>query len=228
MIIQARKVHRTLVGFGVACALAAALPCVARMPAPAAGQGQKSPAAPAEGNIGFFSGLAIGAVAGGPVGAVAGGIGGALLGQHYHNQKVINRELTRRAAVLEQAHGLTLNIAFRTGDAQLTPADVQQLTTLAQFAGGMTEVKLQVSGQADPRGGKAYNAALSKQRAESVAVALQNAGLDQDRIEIQALGASGTADGNLDGYALQRRVSVKLIDTANVAAATVVARTTAR
>ncbi len=99
MIIQARRVHRTVVGFGVACALAAALPCVARMPVPPAGQGQKSPAAPVEGNIGFFSGLAIGGVAGGPIGAVAGGIGGALLGQHYHHQKVINQELAQRAAV---------------------------------------------------------------------------------------------------------------------------------
>jgi outer membrane protein OmpA-like peptidoglycan-associated protein len=227
MIIQARKVHRTLVGFGVACALATALPCVARMPTPPASQGQKNPAAPAEGNIGFFSGLAIGGVAGGPVGAVAGGIGGALLGQHYHNQKVINHELARRAAVLDQAHGLTLNIGFRTGDAQLTPDDVAQLTRLAQFAGGITDVKLQVSGQADPRGGKEYNTALSKQRAESVAAVLQDAGLDKDRIVIQALGASASASGNLDEYALQRRVSVKLIGTTDVAAASVVARTTA-
>ncbi len=177
-------------------------------------------------DIGFFSGLAIGGVAGGPIGAVAGGIGGALLGQHYHHQKVINAELAQRAAVLQQAHGLTLNIGFRTGDAQLTPDDIDQLTKLGQFAGGMTDVKLQVSGQADPRGGEEYNTALSKERAEAVAAVLENAGLNKDRIVIEALGAKAGVTGNLDEYAMQRRVSVKLIGTEDVATSTVVARTT--
>src|SRR5580704_16743890 len=111
-----------------------------------------SKSAPAEENIGFLSGLAIGAVAGGPIGAVAGGITGALLGEHYHKQKVLNRTLTadlsgsnaERAKLMQtvmqldgslgHARELTLNIAFRTGESKLTAQDIDQLNTLGQLA----------------------------------------------------------------------------------------------
>ena len=229
MNANARKVHRIIVGFGVACAVAAALPCVAQDVVVAA---QKGKSAPAEENIGLFSGLAIGAVAGGPIGAVAGAITGALLGEHYHKQKLANHELaadlsgsnTEKAQLtqtvlqmggsLDHARELTVNISFKTGAANLTPADIDQLTTLGQLASSMAGVKIQVSGHADPRGSEQYNTMLSKDRAESVAAVLANAGLSEERIVIEALGADGTsADGNLDEYALQRRVSVKLIGT---------------
>ncbi|HLB98822.1 MAG TPA: OmpA family protein, partial [Acetobacteraceae bacterium] len=73
-------------------------------------------------------------------------------------------------------------------------------------------VKIQVSGYADPRGSAQYNAALSKERAESVAAVLTHAGLPEDRLVIAALGANGaTVTGNPDDYAFQRRVSVKLM-----------------
>ncbi|HEY4338742.1 MAG TPA: OmpA family protein [Steroidobacteraceae bacterium] len=246
MNANARKVHRILVGFGVACAVAATLPCVAEdkpagvdtvtvegkvIPAPVAAK-KKSNSAPAEENIGLFSGLAIGAVAGGPIGAVAGAITGALLGEHYHKQKVANHELAadlsgsnaERAKLtqtllqmggsLDHARELTVNIPFKTGDANLTPDDIDQLTTLGQLASSMDGVKIQVSGHADPRGSSQFNILLSKDRAESVAAVLTNAGLSADRIMIEALGADGdSAGGNLDEYAFQRRVSVKLIGT---------------
>jgi outer membrane protein OmpA-like peptidoglycan-associated protein len=259
--------------FGVACAVAAALPCVAgEAPAPldtVTVQGQsippdgsapgdkdkgqkKSKAAAAEENIGFFSGLAIGAVAGGPIGAVAGGITGALLGEHYHKQKVANHELAASladsnadkakltqnvmqldgslqatqaqrvalAASLDHARELTVNITFRTGDAHLTSEDIDQLTTLGQLAGSLPGVKIQVSGHADPRGAEDYNKSLSQDRAESVAAVLENSGLAKDRIMIEALGASGAGNtGNLDDYAFQRRVSVRLMGETGVAAA---------
>jgi outer membrane protein OmpA-like peptidoglycan-associated protein len=242
MNANARKVHGTVVGFGMACAVAVALPCVAG-DAPLAAdtvtvEAQNLPAeqvkkpgkAPAEENIGFLSGLAIGAVAGGPIGAIAGGITGALLGEHYHKQKVLNYTLAtdlsgsnaERAKLtqtvlqldgsLDHARELTLNIAFRTGESKLTAEDIDQLTALGQLAGGMSGVKIQVSGHADPRGAKDYNTALSKERAESVATVLTHAGLTQERIVIEALGADGVdANGDLDAYALQRRVSVKLV-----------------
>jgi outer membrane protein OmpA-like peptidoglycan-associated protein len=219
MNANARKVHRTWVVFGVACAVAAALPCVAgettaamdtvtvqgrSIPPDSSApgdkdKGKKSKAAAAEENIGFFSGLAIGAVAGGPIGAVAGGITGALLGEHYHKQKLANHQLAadlseldgtlqltqqQQAALaisLDHARDLTFNVAFRTGDAHLTTADIDQLTTLGQLAGSMPGVKIRVSGHADPRGPEDYNKSLSQDRAESVAAVLENAGLAKER-----------------------------------------------
>ena len=243
MNANARKVHRTVVGFGLACAVAAALPCVAgeapsdtvtveaRSTAPDQAKKPGKPA-PAEENIGFVSGLAIGAVAGGPIGAIAGGITGALLGEHYHKQKTLNHALAadlsgsnaERAKLtqtvmqldgsLGHARELTLNIGFRTGESKLTADDVDQLTTLGQLATGMDGVKIQVSGHADPRGSKEYNTALSKERADAVAVVLSNAGLSSEHIVIEALGADGAdATGDLDAYAFQRRVTVKLQDS---------------
>jgi outer membrane protein OmpA-like peptidoglycan-associated protein len=246
MNANARKVHRIIVGFGVACAVAAALPCLAEdQPAgldTVTVEGKLAPAAdtpskankraPAEENIGLFSGLAIGAVAAGPIGAVAGAITGALLGEHYHKQKVANHELAadlsgsnaekakltqtvlQMGGSLDHARELTVNISFKTGDANLTPDEIDQLTTLGQLAGSMDGVKIQVSGYADPRGSQEYNTMLSKERAESVAAVLTNAGLSEARIMIEALGAdSASANGDLDEYAFQRRVSVKLIGT---------------
>ena len=89
MNANARKVHRIVVGFGVACAVAAALPCVAQdksaaldtvtvagkvIPAPVTTTTKEGKSAGTAENIGFLSGLAIGAVAGGPIGAVAGAV----------------------------------------------------------------------------------------------------------------------------------------------------------
>ncbi|HTY95153.1 MAG TPA: OmpA family protein [Steroidobacteraceae bacterium] len=225
MNTNARTVHR-LAGFGAACAIAAALPCMAG-PAP---QKVEHKTAPAEENIGLVSGLAVGAAAGGPVGAVAGAITGALLGEHYHKQKVANGKLAadlsgsnadkaQLAAALEHARELTVTIGFRTGDANLGAEDIDRLTTLGQLAGAMAGVTMQVSGYADPRGSPQYNLALSKDRAESVAAVLMNAGVDKDHIVIEALGAQGaTPSGNLDDYAFERRVSVKLVGAPAVAA----------
>lgn len=233
MTSYARKVKGTVVAIGVGCAVAAALPCVAGE-APAVTDSvtvqAKSKSAPAEENIGFFSGVAIGAVAGGPVGAVAGGIAGALLGEHYHKQKVANRELAASLSgsnadkaklthtvmqldsSLDHARELTMNVAFRTGDAHLTAQDIDQLTTLGQLAGSIEGVKIQVSGYADPRGDQDYNVALSLDRAQSVAAVLTKAGLKEDQLVVQALGAKDAAPtGNLDDYAFERRVSVRLM-----------------
>jgi len=239
MNANARKVHRTVVGFGLACAVAAALPCVAGDAAPVPDSVTVKPtkSAPAEENIGFVSGLAVGAVAGGPIGAIAGGITGALLGEHYHKQKALNHALSadlsgskaERAKLtqtlmqlddsLGHARELTLNIAFRTGDSKLSADDIDQLMALGRLAGGIDGIRIKVSGYADPRGAKDYNIALSKERAESVAGVLTKAGLNPDRVVIEALGAQG--DGlvrDLDAFAFQRRVTVKLEDSKAVVA----------
>ncbi|MGC1459891.1 MAG: OmpA family protein [Steroidobacteraceae bacterium] len=233
MTSNARKVRGTVVVFGVACAVAAALPCVAG-DAPTVtdtvtvqAHGKR---AAAEENIGFVSGVAIGAVAGGPIGAVAGGIAGALLGEHYHKQKVANHELAASLSgsnadkaqltqtvmqlnsSLDRARELTLNIAFRTGDAHLSAPQIDQLTRFGQLAAGISGVKIQVRGYADPRGDQDYNTALSMDRAQSVAAVLTNAGLKEEQLVVEALGAKDAAPtGDLDDYAFERRVSVKLM-----------------
>ena len=76
----------------------------------------------------------------------------------------------------------------------------------------MPDVKVRVAGYADPRGSDALNDALSQHRAQAVAAVLAGAGLAQDRLIVEAHGKceSTSTPGDLDGYAFDRRVTVRL------------------
>jgi outer membrane protein OmpA-like peptidoglycan-associated protein len=69
-----------------------------------------------------------------------------------------------------------------------------------------------VAGFTDPRGSDAYNDELSLRRAQNVAAVLMSAGVPAERICIEAHGktAAADADGDLDSYALERRVTIRL------------------
>jgi len=69
-----------------------------------------------------------------------------------------------------------------------------------------------VCGHADPRGSEAYNQALSERRAQAVASVLSEAGIGADKLILEARGAQDSVSeaGDLDGYALERRVTVTL------------------
>ena len=71
---------------------------------------------------------------------------------------------------------------------------------------------MHVAGYADPRGSDAYNDALSLRRAQEVAAVLTAAGLPATRISVESHGKSESQseEGDLDGYALERRVTVRL------------------
>ncbi len=192
-------------------------------------------------NIGVMSGLVIGAVAGGPVGAIVGAAGGAFLGDKFNKKDVQNSQLKLSLAKSESekqklmadlastmAQGEKLSealddavnktrdleaaFAFRTNEASLSADDVARLTKIGSLAGALPEVKVRVSGFADPRGSEKFNAALSKRRAESVAGVLESAGIPMDRIVIEAHGEheSTSSEGDLEGYAFERRVTVRI------------------
>jgi outer membrane protein OmpA-like peptidoglycan-associated protein len=74
------------------------------------------------------------------------------------------------------------------------------------------QVKVRVAGYADPRGSEELNAALSERRADAVAAVLSQAGVDAGRIIVEAHGKaeSTSAEGDLDGYAFERRVTVRI------------------
>jgi outer membrane protein OmpA-like peptidoglycan-associated protein len=188
-------------------------------------------------NVGAMSGLVIGAVAGGPIGAVVGAVGGAVLGERFHRKDVKNAELSASLSKNEakmaelrtelaqvQAHGEALGqtldktrdleaaIAFRTNDASLSADDVARLQKIGTLAGAIAQVKVRVSGYTDPRGSEGFNAALSQRRAASVADVLSAAGLPADRLVVEAHGEheSTSSDGDLEGYAFERRVTVRI------------------
>jgi outer membrane protein OmpA-like peptidoglycan-associated protein len=124
---------------------------------------------------------------------------------------------------VERSRDLETSVGFRTGDSTLADEDVVRLQKLGALAGAVGKVKVRVSGYADPRGPEHLNTALSERRADAVAHVLIQAGVDASQIVVEAHGAadSKTAAGDLDGYAFDRRVTVKIERDAS---GTVVAR----
>jgi len=113
---------------------------------------------------------------------------------------------------LQRTDELGLDVSFRTDDDSVTVQAMGPLLKLGALATSMPQARLHIAGYADPRGSDAWNRDLSLRRAENVAAVLAAAGLTRERMLIEAHGKSeaGSADGDLDAYALERRVTVRL------------------
>jgi len=115
-------------------------------------------------------------------------------------------------ATLQRTDQLGLDVSFRTDDDGVTVAAMPPLLKLGALVASLPQARLRVAGYADPRGSVAYNEQLSWRRACSVAAVLTAAGVPQERILIEAHGdgEAVAADGDLDAYALERRVTVRV------------------
>lgn len=132
-----------------------------------------------------------------------------------HLQNVARPELVS----LMQA-GIEMDLLFRTDEATLLDTTGNRLAQLAGMIGSLPQIRIQLDGFADERGDEAYNFKLSEQRVEFVRQLFIDAGVNPQRINVSAHGESTAQDENLDSYALERRVSVKLfIDDAPAVAA---------
>lgn len=223
------------------CGLAAAA-CLAGAPAWAGTAAGTDSNARAE-DVGIVTGLAVGAAAGGPIGAMIGAAAGGLMGDRYHKSEA---ERARLAANLTELNGslaqsrtygaqlehtlsavdaVGMDVSFRTDDTSIKVEDMGPLLKLGALAATVPDAKLRVAGFADPRGDAAYNEELSQRRAEAVAAALLAGGMTRERLIIEAHGASEStsAAGDLDAYALERRVTVRLERGVSVAAASATA-----
>jgi outer membrane protein OmpA-like peptidoglycan-associated protein len=115
-----------------------------------------------------------------------------------------------RAAELGQ--GLELDVMFRTGQSELPGELAQRLNELATVLAANPQLRVHLDGHADPRGGDDYNRTLSDARVQAVKNALVAGGVDASRIDATARGESDSLakDGDLDAYALERRVRIRL------------------
>jgi outer membrane protein OmpA-like peptidoglycan-associated protein len=181
-------------------------------------------------NIGVVTGLAVGAAAGGPIGAIVGAAAGAWIGDRYHKQASARAALAGNVTELngslaqEQARGEKLDLAlsytnevqidvsFRTNDDSVPTQALPPLLKIGALAAALADARLRVSGFADPRGAQTYNDELSKRRAAAVAAVLSSAGVPPERLIVEGNGSadSTSAAGDLDGFAFDRRVSVRI------------------
>ncbi len=105
------------------------------------------------------------------------------------------------------------NVLFKTAGASINRMQLPALRKIGALAAALPPgAKVRIDGYADPRGPATFNDDLSLQRAQTVALALESAGCPQDRLVIEGHGSSGStgARGDLDAYALERRVTVRL------------------
>lgn len=113
---------------------------------------------------------------------------------------------------LRQTDDIGVDVSFRTNDDSVSAQAMSPLLKMGALVAAMPQARVRVAGYADPRGSDAWNAALSLRRAESVAGVLLAAGVPRERITVEGHGKSESSSdaGDLDAYALERRVSVRL------------------
>jgi outer membrane protein OmpA-like peptidoglycan-associated protein len=113
---------------------------------------------------------------------------------------------------LQNTDDIGVDVSFRTNDDSVTAQSMSPLLKLGALVASLPQARVRVAGYADPRGSDACNEALSLRRAESVAAVLVAAGVPRERIALEGHGKSESRseEGDLDSYALDRRVTVRL------------------
>ncbi len=113
----------------------------------------------------------------------------------------------KRALVNE----LGLDVLFLTGSTSVESIYLPRLQALAGFVQLLPGIEVHLEGYSDRRGDSDANLDLSTRRLESVRDCLVQAGVDADRIHVNAHGEKQfvSAPGDLEAYTFDRRVVVR-------------------
>jgi outer membrane protein OmpA-like peptidoglycan-associated protein len=106
---------------------------------------------------------------------------------------------------------LTLDeVSFDSGRSQLKPDAQRSLDQIAAFLNEHAERRVQVEAFTDSRGTNDYNIELSQSRADAVAMAMIQRGIDAERVRAMGYGAAFpvAANDNDGGRQLNRRVEI--------------------
>lgn len=113
----------------------------------------------------------------------------------------------------------TVHVYFETDQDAVPDVDVAELDRVATCltTPPLDDVRVAIIGHTDPTGDADYNAALSRRRATAVSAALIDAGVSEDRIELDFRGEANITTGDADARPLMRRVDVRVVETDPVA-----------
>lgn len=106
--------------------------------------------------------------------------------------------------------GIEMDLLFKTDEHVLVESTKRRLNALAVSLAAMPDVIIKLDGYADERGDANYNQDLSIRRVEHVRDVLMVNGVPESRIQVDAHGETPSTDGNVDSYALERKVSLVL------------------
>lgn len=106
--------------------------------------------------------------------------------------------------------GLSGDVLFRTGSAQVTDETAHEIQVLAGVLAQSPALTVRLDGYADPRGSEDVNLKLSQARADAVRDLFLAAGVPEESVEVNAYGKSQSVAQDGDGYAFERRVRLTL------------------
>jgi len=174
---------------------------------------------------GFASGALVGAAAGGPVGMVVGAMAGGIMGERSQKKQEQLAQRKAEAALLSgqvetletsltsiegKAGQVWTTVQFRTGETLVRDNDRARIAKLGALVSGLPNVRVRVSGFADSRGGDEINQILSQERADTVALELEKAGLPKDRMIVEAMGERfASTEAKPDDQAFERCVEIR-------------------
>jgi len=117
-----------------------------------------------------------------------------------------------QAAQTERGMVLTLSdVLFDTGRAELKPGAQRSIEQIASFLNEHPERRVQVEGFTDSQGTEDYNLELSQKRADSVAMAIIQRGIDAQRVRAMGYGEAYPKAGNGDAGSRQMNRRVEII-----------------
>lgn len=179
--------------------------------------------------VGAGAGAAIGAGLGAIIGdtssaaLIGAGIGSVVGGVVGYNWKGIKQDVEKSGAsnlgvaVIEMPDGtlkvnIPSNVSFDTGKAQLKPALLPVLDSVARALTQHPELRAKSIGYTDSTGSDAINQPLSQRRAAAVTQYLAGQGVAAGRLTAEGRGAANPVgdNGTAQGRALNRRVELFL------------------
>jgi outer membrane protein OmpA-like peptidoglycan-associated protein len=104
----------------------------------------------------------------------------------------------------------TVSIYFASGSASMGRGADALLADAAARADGCSVTGVEVRGLADTPGGRDANLALSKRRAETVALALRRHGFTQVEFQVSAMGDAPVTGPGGDIHMMRRRVDLAI------------------
>jgi outer membrane protein OmpA-like peptidoglycan-associated protein len=125
------------------------------------------------------------------------------------------RRATTVAPAADDAPSLDLNVVFRTGSADLTPASESVLAKLGKALDNpsLASYRFRIEGHTDTVGTPEQNKALSQARAETVATFLESRfGVAPDRLEAVGVGEDGLLVPTPDQTAEARNRRVHVVN----------------
>lgn len=106
---------------------------------------------------------------------------------------------------------LNLDVFFLSGSTTVETFYKPRMQTVARFMQVMPDIDIHLDGYSDRRGDKDTNLALSNERLNAVRDELEQAGIDADRIQMNAFGELQfvSRPGDLEAYSFDRRVVIR-------------------